>query len=375
MAQNIEKVNSWLGTREGMSWTLVTKVLCGHEDTMKALQLLGANSIGDSRLANIMPLQDHLINSDKWYLRIPTITELDDIVSNFDVSLNSEVATLKKINEIAKKMNKVHKVIIMIELGDLREGVLPGKLTAFYEEVFGLKHIDVLGIGSNFGCLNGSIPTIDQYMQLVLYRELLELKFNRPLPVISAGTSASIPQLLTGELPKGINHFRVGESIFLGTDLINGGHIKGLREDVFILRSEIAEVKEKSWTPLMEPGSNISPFEQPNLDIQPGQRGRRAVLTVGQLDVDVNGLTPTSDEFSIAGASSDMTVINIDDNSSPIKIGDFIDFKLNYSALVNLMHSRYITKVTTPEIDQLKGQIDKNPPYTELPIDQPMISY
>ena len=77
----------------------------------------------------------------------------------------------------------------MIELGDLREGILPGSLINFYKHVFHLSNIEVKGIGANLGCMAGAVPTVDQFMQLVLYKELLELKFEHPLHWISAGSS------------------------------------------------------------------------------------------------------------------------------------------------------------------------------------------
>ena len=140
-----------------------------------------------------------------------------------DASLNSEIEIIESLNDEARRMGKTHGIVIMIELGDLREGILPGSLIDFYEHVFHLSHIEVKGIGANLGCLAGAVPTVDQFMQLILYRELLELKFQHSLRLISAGSSAVLPLILDKQLPKPINHFRIGEAIFLGTDLINGG--------------------------------------------------------------------------------------------------------------------------------------------------------
>jgi len=243
----------------------------------------------------------------------------------------------------------------MIELGDLREGILPGTLVDFYDQVFHLPNIEVLGIGANLGCLAGVIPSIDQCMQLILYRELLELKFGHKLPLISAGTSATLPLVLDGQLPREINHFRVGESVFLGTDLVNGGTLPALRDDTVSLEAEIIEIKRKSLTPTAETGP-VAPFsmEQENEEIAPGQRGYRALVGVGQLDTDIGGLTPENSAHQISGASSDITVVNIGESPGGLSIGDTIRFRPNYAALVRLMGNRYIDRIVEPDLKSFR---------------------
>jgi len=237
----------------------------------------------------------------------------------------------------------------MIELGDLREGVLPGHLTRMYEEVFTLPHIDVVGIGANLGCLSGAVPSIDELMQLVLYRELLELKFQRRLPLISAGTSAVLPLLLDGSLPPAVNHFRVGETILLGTEPVTGEVMRGLRGDVVTVEAEVVEVKEKSLTPTGET-TDMTPFAsvQGDEEIAPGQRGYRAVVTLGQVDTDIASLQPVNPHHQLAGASSDVTVVNLGDGPSGIRVGDTLRFRPGYAALVRLMNNPYTEKRIVP---------------------------
>jgi predicted amino acid racemase len=273
------------------------------------------------------------------------------------VSLNSEIEIINQLNEEAKRQNKTHRVIIMIEVGDLREGILPGSLADFYEQVFDLSNIEVLGIGANLGCLAGLAPNIDQFTHLILYRELLELRFKHRLPLISAGSSAVIPMVLNGTLPKAINHFRIGESIFLGTDLVNGGTIESLNDEVVVLEAEIAEIQEKSLVPLGET-SNITPFSSTrNGDYKPGQRGFRALVTVGQLDTDIAGLRPVDPRYVIAGASSDITVVNLGDHADGLEVGDSIKFNLNYAALLRIMSGKYFAKEVRPSLEEFDASV------------------
>ncbi len=356
LQRNIETIGGWMD-RHGASWTLVAKVLCGHTDTLRALQLLGIRSMGDSRVANLNAIERIIPDFESWYLRVSDMSSVKQVVAMADVSLNSELDVIEAINEEAGRINKIHRIIIMIELGDLREGILPGSLIRFYEQVFDLSNIEVIGIGANLGCLAGAVPSVDQFAQLALYRELLELKFRRKLPMLSAGSSVVLPLLLDGKLPKAINHFRIGEALFLGTDLINGGTLPGLYDDVPVLEAEIAEIKEKSLRSLVET-SHVQPFDSANgqNDSEPavGEWGYRALVSVGQLDTDVSGLTPIDNRYHIAGASSDITVVNLGDNPDNLKIGDTIKFKLNYSAFLRIMSVKYIDKVVIPQLHEFE---------------------
>jgi len=356
LRHNIQVVDRWVRSH-GSTWTLVTKVLCGHPETLQALQALGVTSVGDSRLSNLDDVNEHMPGAEKWYLRVPNLSKAEEVVALSDVSLNSEIEVIRALNDQAMRQNKIHRIVIMIELGDLREGILPGSLVNFYKKVFELPNIGVEGIGANLGCLAGAVPTVDHLMQLVLYRELLELKFHQLLPVVSAGSTSTLPLMLDGQMPVPINHSRIGEAVFLGTDLIHGGTLPELRSDVMRLEAEIVEVKEKSLAPLAET-TNMAPFEtEANVELSPGQRGYRALVSIGHLDTDINGIVPLDDRYHIAGASSDISVINVGDNVDNIRVGDRISFQINYSALLRLMDSKYVYKEIQPPVNEIGVKI------------------
>ncbi|MCA1810026.1 MAG: alanine racemase [Kiritimatiellia bacterium] len=366
MLHNYRIIDGWM-RNYGADWTVVTKVLCGNTDVIRALELMGTRSLGDSRLSNLRDIRNIFGNFQGWYLRVPAPSSVADVVKLADVSLNSEISTLQALNEEAVRQQKTHRIIIMIELGDLREGILIKGLTDFYELVFNLSNIEVLGIGANFGCLSGMAPTADQFMQLLLYRELLELKFEHKLPLISAGSSAALPMILKKQAPRGINHFRIGEALFLGSDLINGGLLPELRDDVMLLQAEIAELKRKG-TNIPAEAAGIAPFAAaaPAPDrAPPTQRGYRALISIGHLDTNIDGLTPVNDTHQIAGASSDITVVSLGDDTGGLKVGDSIEFRMNYPALLHLMNCRYIEKVITPSLDKLTEIV--NAPGQEKP--------
>ncbi len=353
LRHNLDQIGTWMRARDS-TWTVVTKVLCGHKETIQALRLLGIQSMGDSRLINLRAIQENVDDVETWYLRVPQLSAVAEVIALSDASLNSEMQVIEALDHEARKRNKRHRIIIMIELGDLREGILPGGLVEFYRQVFGMANIEVLGIGANLGCMAGTVPNVDQFMQLILYRELLELKFETKLPLLSAGSSVVLPLVLNNELPRAINHFRIGESVFLGTDLVHGGTLRGLRNDVVILESEINEIKEKGLVPLGET-ADTTPFEGlSDEEYSPGQRGYRALVALGQLDTEVSGIKPLDKRYRIAGASSDITVVNLDDNPENLQVGDKIRFRVDYAAFLRLMSSRYVSKVLSPELGALE---------------------
>jgi len=364
---NIQVIDGWMQDH-GADWTLVTKMLCGHTETLDALQTIGVRSMADSRLDNFRSIQRVVDNFEAWYLRLPHITAIPEIIRLTDASLNSEVEIIKVLNEEAKKQEKIHRVLVMIELGDLREGVMPGKLLQFYTDVFDLPNIEVVGIGANLGCLSGTVPSVDQLTQLVLYHELLELKFKRKIPLISAGTSATLPLLLKGEVPRKINHFRIGESVYLGTDLLGGGTLPGLRDDAFTLEAEVVEIREKSLVPYGET-STLAPFGMELTNANSiGQRGWRVVLTLGALDTEVSGLTPLNPNHQIAGISSDVMVVNIGEDRGTLQIGDSIKFRPNYAALLRLFASSYIQKQVVPTVRDLREHLSDDDQVEVLPV-------
>ena len=356
---------SGLMDRVEASWTVVTKALCGHEETIQALHLLGARSVADSRLDNLRAIRRAAPDMERWYLRLPHLSVVDRIIELSDVSLNTEIEVIAALSKEAVRQNRIHHIVIMIELGDLREGILPGSLVRFYQDVFDLPNIDVMGIGAQIGCLAGAVPNVDQVAQLLLYRELLELKFDRKIPVVSAGSSVFLALIHDGRMPKGVNHYRIGEALFLGTDLVAGGKLPELRDDVVCLEAEIAEIKEKNLVPIGETGTStpfdsIPPPSADNTSPAPGQRGYRALVTVGQLDTDVAGLTPLNTNYQIAGASSDITVVNLGDSPDGLRVGDTIKFQTNYAAFVRLMSDPYITKEVRPSLEVFREEIPEH---------------
>jgi ornithine racemase len=343
LKHNFDFLNN-LFQNNNISWGIVTKLLCGNRTYLKEVIDLGIKQACDSRVSNLKMIKNIAPGIETVYIKPPAKRAVRSVVTYADISLNTELYTIRLLNEEAMKQNKIHKIIIMIEMGDLREGVLGENLVGFYGSIFNLPNIEVIGLGTNLNCLYGIMPSQDKLIQLGLYKQLIETRFKREIPFISGGSSVTIPLLIKGILPAPVNHFRVGETLFFGKDLFTGKLIKGMKNGIFKLHAEIIELTEKPVVPTGEIGVNVS-GEKPEFDDKDlGKTSYRAILDIGLLDINIDDLELEDKKITISGASSDMIVVDLGTKKPKYKVGDLIGFKLNYMGSLHIMNSRYISK-------------------------------
>ncbi|GGZ14198.1 alanine racemase [Echinicola pacifica] len=328
----------------GVAWGVVSKLLCGTEIYIQELLNLGVDEIHDSRISNLAKVKEINAEVKTVYIKPPSKRNLADVVRYADVSLNSELTTIRWISEEAVRQERKHQIIIMVETGDLREGVMGDDLVGFYEKIFHLPNVEVIGLGTNLNCLNGVMPSTDKLVQLSLYKQIIELKFNKDIPWVSAGTSVTIPLMLNHQLPKGVNHFRVGETLYFGADLFDDSTISGMSDEVFELCAEIIEMQEKPLLPTgtlaANPQGEITQIDESLY----GQSSFRAILDLGLLDVDPKYLLYDKEEFEILGASSDMLILDLGRNPKKYEVGGLVKFKLKYMGALAILNSYYIEK-------------------------------
>ncbi|MFT5701660.1 MAG: arginase [Desulforhopalus sp.] len=327
----------------GITVTGVSKVACGNPDVAKAMLRGGVVSIGESRMRNIYRLKANGVNSPFILLRTPPLSDTNAIVTSVDISLNSELSVLAALSESALRKGLVHKVILMLDLGDLREGILPADLFAVTRDIIELEGVKVVGLGTNLSCYGGVVPSVENMGMLAYYADELEHRFNLQLSFISGGNSSSLELLAEGKMPKRINHLRLGESILLGRETVNRQPVPGTYQDAFLLNAEIIELKKKPSLPIGKTGQDAfgnTPVFEDKGDMV------RAILNIGREDIDVDGITPIDSRLSILGGSSDHLLVDVTGASGEIALGDRIEFLTNYSALLAAMTSNYVEKKT-----------------------------
>jgi len=343
LKSNFDYLNT-LFKKNGIEWSVVSKMLSGNKQFLTELLKFDIKQVGDSRISNLKAIKTINPNVETIYVKPPAKRSISSIIKYADISMNTEIETIKLLSKEAKKQNKTHKIIIMIELGELREGVLGEDFIDFYENIFKLENIKVVGIGTNLSCLYGVLPNNDKLIQLSLYEQLIEAKFNKQIPFVSGGSSVTIPLIFQNILPKGINHFRVGETLFLGTDVFNNTKFKKMHSDVFTLYSEIIELNEKPIVPIGEMGTNVEGESYEIDHSKIGETSYRAIVDLGLLDADMNHLEFTDKSLKFAGASSDMIVIDLGDNKKNYKVGDLVKIKMDYMGTLRIMNSKYVEK-------------------------------
>ncbi|SHE71858.1 Predicted amino acid racemase [Marinitoga hydrogenitolerans DSM 16785] len=336
-AKNLKK----LCDKKDVKITGVTKVVSGNLDVAKAMVDAGITSLGDSRIQNIINMKKNDIDAEFMLLRIPMKSELELVVDYVDIVMVSELKTVEWLNDIAKEKNKVQDIIYMVDVGDLREGVWYEN--AVDEIICAQKYSNIFlkGIGTNLGCFGGVLPSIDNMNILLEIRNEIEEILNRKLEIISGGNTAALPLIENGTLPKGINHFRLGESIICGTDVTNDRIVPGNRQDTVILEAQIIELKEKPSVPMGEIGFDA--FGRKPVFEDKGKR-LKAILAIGEQDISPDGLIPLDNKIEVLHSSSDHTIVDLTDSDNIYNLGDTIQFKMSYGCLLKAITSKYVEK-------------------------------
>ncbi|MCD1653751.1 alanine racemase [Treponema zuelzerae] len=330
--------------RRGVSWAIVTKILCGNREYLKAVLSLGASQVCDSRVLNLKAIKKIDPSVETVFIKPPAKKTVPNVIRCADISLNTQVSTIKLLSDEAVQQGKNHRVIIMVELGERREGVPLGALPAFFNAVRALPNIEIIGIGTNLSCLFGVLPNREKLLRLVSARDRLAEEFGVRIPFVSGGTSVTIPLMLSGALPAGINHFRVGDSLFLGSDVYNNSHLPGMHTDVFLLYAQIIEVNLKSPVPDGDMAKNLEGKEFQFDDSLRHEPTCRAIVDAGILELEAAHATPVLNGISIAGVTSDMCVLDLGNNPGDLKVGDYIAFSLDYMGVLRALSSKYVEK-------------------------------
>lgn len=325
----------------GIGLAGVIKGFTGIPEGTKEFADAGVDFIASSRLEQIQAAIDYGINATYMLIRVPMLSEIEEAVRLTDISLNSEVEVLKALNEEALKQGKVHKVILMVDLGDLREGFWDKKelLDAALMVENELKGLYLSGVGTNLGCYGSILATPEKMNELIADAEMIEEAIGRKLDIISGGATTSFPMVLNGTMPERINNLRMGEGIILAKDLkdLFKLDMSFMYQDAFTLKAQIIEVKDKPSYPAgqlsFDAFGNVGVYEDR------GTR-KRALLGLGKVDVAFPDMIyPRDKGVEVLGASSDHLILDIEDSEQEYKVGDIVEFDLCYATIVFVTNS------------------------------------
>lgn len=326
----------------GIRVTGITKATLGSPEIARELLAAGVTALGDSRVENLERLRASGIDAPLVLVRSPMLSQVDRVVAVADVSLNTERTVLAGLSRAATATGRVHGVVLMVELGDLREGILPGDLHDVVRTTLALPGLELRGIGTNLACQSGIAPDARNMGQLSALATEVEATFGVELLVVSGGNSANLGWALgDGDVGR-VDELRIGEAILLGCEPLHRTPIEGLHTDAFTLVGEVIESKVKPRQPWGDVGQ--SAFGAVPAISDAGE-ACRVIVALGRQDVDSAGLVAPAD-LTVLGASSDHLVLAADSPCWPV--GSEVAFQLGYSALLGAMTSPFVAKELLP---------------------------
>lgn len=335
-----------LCNKKNISIAGVIKGVNADEEVVNVLSDNGCKYLASSRIEQLTNLKEKNIKKETMLIRMPMKHEIKEVVRHIDISLNSEINTINLLEKECKKQKKEHKVILMVDLGDLREGFFnKDELidTTLYIEN-NLEYVKLYGIGTNLSCYGSIKPSQENLSYLCEIAEEIEEKINRKLDIVSGGSTTSLPLLFDNKMPSKINNLRIGEALIVGRDLIDywGYDLEKMHKDTMILKAEIIEIKEKPTYPIGE--MFLDAFGNKPTYEDRGIR-KRAILAVGKQDfVNDRDLVPLDKSVEIMGSSSDHLIVDIQSSNTNFQVGDIMSFGMFYSNALYLTSSKYVNK-------------------------------
>ncbi|MBB5515384.1 putative amino acid racemase [Rubricella aquisinus] len=306
----------------------MSKAVRGHPAIAQAMLDGGAAGLAEARLSNVQRLRTAGMTCPITLIRTPMLSQVDHVVQMCETSYNTEPTVMAALAAAAIRHGTVHGIILMVEMGDKREGIIPHDLVIIAQQVMDMPGVALKGIGANFGCLSGIAPTAVQMRALSDLGTDVEGQCGPYLQTVSGGNSTSLPWAFGQATVGRINDLRIGEAILLGVDPITGAQIDGLFQDAFTLVAEVVETDRKPLSPSARramAGLRLVPK---------GDGSRRIILAIGDQDTNAAGLTMPP-ENTLIGATSDHLVIRTQD--ATLRVGAEMRFEMNYAALMRAM--------------------------------------
>ena len=338
------KNNAKLLKEQCSNWQIdpvfVTKGVCAYPGVIQAVQAGGINRFADSRMQNIIAAKREIPGLNYLLIRIPALDEAEEVVRWTDCSLQSQIETIRAVSEEALRQGKVHPIILMIDVGDLREGVWGyGQISEIAAQIRECHGVKLIGLGTNVGCYGSVLPSPENTRVLVDWRDFLNSAYGFQIMTISVGGTCSLKLLEDGTMPTEVNHIRVGEAILCGEDTTGNHRLSGFYWDAFRISAQVVELKRKPSVPVGELGRDCS-GNQPSYP----DRGirLRAICARGKQDIDGAALTPFLSGAEIIGASSDHLIVDVEDCKEDIHPGDQLWFRCGYMAVLHAMTSSYV---------------------------------
>jgi predicted amino acid racemase len=299
-----------------------------------------------SRLPHLAAVRERGYPVKTMAIRITMPSEAADVVEFSDISLNSDIGTIRLLDLEARAAGKVHKIILMRDLGDLREGIFDAE--KFVEAAISVerdfKNVELAGVGANLCCYGSVLPSEKNMSELVANAREIELAIGRKLEIVSGADSAGLPMTLRGIMPRGINQLRIGGGLFHRCEIycLDDGELTDHSDLTMILKAEVIEAGTKPTYPIgelyLDAFGNVGHYEDH------GTR-KRVLVAVGAFDVgSCEKLTPLDEGAKILGCSSDHMIVDVEDSKTEYHAGDILPFSMRYQSMLFATENGLIKK-------------------------------
>ncbi|MCI6574314.1 MAG: alanine racemase [Arcanobacterium sp.] len=320
-----------LGAQRGVDIAAVVKGVAGYAPLIRRIAAAPVRALADASLEHVRAYAD--VPKEKWFIRIPMMEEIPELVELTDMCMISDHLTADRIEEYCEAHDQRYSVLVMAEVGDLREGVENTELVQLTQHIEQLKHVQLAGIGTNVSCYGNILPGVENMADLAEKVELVQRSIGRELDIVSGGNSSSLRMLEEDTLPSAVTNLRCGESILFGRLPCYEEDIPWLAQHPFTLETEIVEVKEKPSLPWGAVGNGAAFGEEPEFEDK-GRR-KRALVVMGRQSMYLDGVRPLDPGVEILGASSDYAVCDVTDSKRNYHLGSTMEFSLDYSAVAS----------------------------------------
>ncbi|MDR3164791.1 MAG: alanine/ornithine racemase family PLP-dependent enzyme [Synergistaceae bacterium] len=318
----------------------VAKGLSGDPRLAEIYADAGFRGICDSRLHNLRKIKDSGSSLPRQLIRIAMTSELRELAVTAEMSLQSDIGTIKELDRICVSSGVSHEVLMMIDVGDLREGFWPTELPEAARELKDLKGgVKIGGVAANFACACGVLPTPGNMARLVECRDVIAGIVGCEMPTVSVGGTCCLKIIEDGLAPEGVNVLRICEGVLLGTDTAFDRVVPYLAGDALTVTAEVVECRQKPSMPVGEVGYQA--FGEKPVFIDRGLR-KRAILAIGRQDVNIDRITPLDENVEIVTASSDHLIVDVTNAGVMYKAGDLMSFRPRYPAMLACATSEYV---------------------------------
>jgi predicted amino acid racemase len=329
----------------GVQAVWVTKGCHSHPAVVDLLASRGAAVLGDVYADNLGRIRDNFAG-ELQMIQPPSRHQLDAALAYADTLLVSSVDNAAALAQAARRGGHRPRLILMVDVGNLREGVLPDAVAGVVTRILELPHVDLIGLGTSVGCFGGYLASERDLQRLVHVAATVSAATGHHFRTLSAGSGTMLLELAAaGSMPPEINQLRIGAAFLVGDQPPTGRPLPALHQDAFLMRGEILELARKPSLPQAPTGSDAFGRTVAFEDL--GERNR-ALLDFGMTDVDVYALTPRSAGVRVLGATSNYTICDVTECPECLRVGSHLDFRMAYSAMARAMASVHTPKTLVP---------------------------